>query len=198
MAERLFTVEGAWSGGFYELALEIGPRSDECLRAALTALWSYSDLDGCYIDRGHEPADQPRSSDFCLETGSHLLGVARLPNGARVVCGSCLVREDEGPDWLDFYLPMGSLGTVYSVGPFPFGSEADWPGTWRNELDDWLACIGLSIAQSASFRLGIIGHEVSGHVYASEVANQGVPEVRFIGYLWPTDSSVVYYRRTVT
>lgn len=196
MAERLFTVEGAWYGGFYELALEIGPRSDERLLAALTALWKFSDLDGCYLDRSREPADQPRSPDYCLETGSHSLGVASLPNGARVVCGSCLVREDEGPDWLDFYLPMGSLATAYPVAGFPFGSAADWPGPWRYEVEDWLARIGMWITQSASFRLGIIGHEVSGHVYSSEIASNGIPDERYIGYLWPTNESTVYYRRT--
>jgi hypothetical protein len=196
MAERLFTAEGAWYGGFYELALEIGPRSDERLRSALTALWKYPDLDGCFFDRSREPIDQPRSSEFCLETGSHALGVASLPNGSRVVCGSCLVREEEGPDWLDFYLPMASLGTAYPVAGFPFGTEADWPGPWRYEVEDWLARIGLWIAQSASFQLGIIGFEVSGQVYAADVASKGIPEERFIGYLWPSKESVVYHRRT--
>ena len=196
MGDRLFTADGAWYGGFYELALDVGPRSDDQLRSALTALWNFPDVDGCFLDRGREPADQPRCSEFCLDMGSHSLGVASLPNGIRVACGSCLIREDEGPDWLDFYLPMGSLGAAYPVGSFPFGIEADWPGPWRFEVEDWLACIGLSIARSASFRLGIIGFEVSGQVYASEVASKGVPEERFVGYLWPTNESVVYHRRT--
>jgi hypothetical protein len=196
MDDRLFTAEGAWYGGFYELALEIGPRSDERLRSALTVLWKYPDLDGCFLDRSREIREQPRTTEFCLETGSHSLGVASLPNGSRVVCGSCLVREEEGPDWLDFYLPMGSLATAYPVGGFPFGSEADWPGPWRFEVEDWLARIGLWIAKSASFQLGIIGIEVSGQVYASEIASKGIPDERFIGYLWPSNESVVYYRRT--
>src|SRR5262245_40410376 len=196
MGDRLFTAEDAWYGGFYELALEVGPRSDERLLAALTALWLNPDLDGCYLDRSREPADQPRSSDFCLETGSHSLGVASLPNGRRVVCGSCLVRADEGPDWLCFYLPMDSLGTAYPVGGFPFGTEDHWTGPWRYEVEDWLARIGMWIARSVSFRLGLIGHEVSGHVYASEIASNGIPDERYIGYLWPNNESVLYHRRT--
>jgi hypothetical protein len=196
MGERLFTAGGAWYGGFYELALEIGPRSDERLRSALTALWKYPDLDGCFLGRSREPTEQPRSSEFSLETGSHSLGVASLPNGSRVVCGSCLIREEDGPDWLDFYLPMGSLGTAFPVAGFPFGTEADWPGPWRYEVEDWLARIGLWTARSASFQLGTIGFEVSGQVYASEIAGKGIPDERFIGYLWPSNDSVVYYRRT--
>ena len=52
--QPLFTPDGAWFGGFYELALEVGARSDDRLRAALAAVWSHPDLDGCYIDRGRE------------------------------------------------------------------------------------------------------------------------------------------------
>jgi hypothetical protein len=193
---HIFTATDAWYGGFYELALEMGPHSDEKLQAALNALWKHPDLDGCYFDRGREPADQPRTADFCLETGSHALGVATLPNGSRIACGSCLIREDNGPEWLDFYLPMGSLGTAYPVGAFPFGTEASKPHPWRYDVEDWLAGIGLSIARKASFQLGIIGFEVSGQVYAVDVDSKGIPSERFIGYLWPGKESVDYHRRT--
>jgi hypothetical protein len=190
MGEKLFTADEAWIGGFHELALEVGPRSDDRLRAALEALWSHPDLDGCYLDRGREPSDQPRKQP-CLESGSHLLGVAQLPNGSRVACGSCLIREvNDGPDWLDFYLPRGALWTA-----FPFKTEAE-EADWEFEVDDWLAEVGLWIARSASFRLGLIGVEVSGEAYAADIAVQGIPANRFVGYLWPSGESVAYHRRT--
>jgi hypothetical protein len=196
--DRLFTANDAWSGGFYELALEVGPRSDYQLRSAQTALWSHPDLDGCFLDRDREPDQQLRVTPDCLEEGPHLLGVAHLPNGTRVACGSCLIREmGEGPDWLAFYLPVTSLGISYPVGPFPFGTEADWPGAWRFEVEDWLASIGQWVARSASYRLGLIGFEVSGEAYAADIAVKGVPAKRVVGYLWPSDESVVYHRRTV-
>jgi hypothetical protein len=197
MGERLFTGDDAWFGGFYELALEVGPRSNERLRAVLSSLWAHPDLDGCYEDRSREPADQPRVPPVSLESGSHLLGLARLPNGSRVTCGTCLIREvNDGPDWLDFYLPMGSLGPAYPAGGFPFGSEADWPGLWRFEVEDWLAGVGLWVARSTAYRLGLIGFEVSGQAYAADIAAQGIPAERFVGYLWPSGGSVVYHRRT--
>jgi hypothetical protein len=118
-----------------------------------------------------------------------------LPNGSRVTCGTCVIREDDGPDWLDFYLPLGSLGRAYPAGWFPFGSEADWPGPWRQEVEEWLAGVGLAVAQAVPFRLGLIGFEVSGQAYASDIACQGIPAERFIGYLWPSASSVEYHRR---
>jgi hypothetical protein len=205
MIGRLFTADDAWKGGGYELALEVGPRSDDRLRAALMALWQHPDLEGCYLHLDREPSDQRRVAPDGVDDASHLLGVARLPHGSRVVCGSCLIREvDDGPDWLVFYLPLGSLGTAYPVGGFPFGTEADWPGTWREEIEDWLAQIGLSVAHSAFFQLGLIGWEVSGQEYADTVASRGVPAERFIGYLWPTRDTktgtheVKYYRRTAS
>src|SRR5690242_10116496 len=58
----LFTDHDAWCGGYYELALELGPRSDVGLRTALKALWGHRDLDGCFLDRNREPGDQDRVS----------------------------------------------------------------------------------------------------------------------------------------
>jgi hypothetical protein len=199
MDERLFTTDDAWLGGFYELAMEVGPRSDDQLRAAILALWAHPDLEGCFRDRKREPADQERVPPDLFDDGwgSHLLGIARLPNGSRVACGSCMVREANGPDWLDLYLPLGSLATAYDVGGSPFESENGCSHTWREQIDETLAGIGLWVAQSVSFELGIIGFEVSGQVYASEIDSRGIPEKRFIGYLWPNDGSVAYYRRNV-
>jgi len=156
--------------------------------------WSHPDLDGCYLDRGREPSDQPRKQPD-LESGS-LLGVAQLPHGSRVACGSCLLREvEDDSDWLDFYLPIRSLWNAW-------GGNRSWPGPdlpedpWLLEVDDWLAKVGLWIARSASFRLGLIGHEVCWEAYAADITVQGIPAKRFIGYLWPSGGSVVYHRRT--
>jgi hypothetical protein len=128
MAGRLFTAADAWDGFFFELALEVGPRSDDRLRAALAALWQHPDLEGCYLDPGREPSDQPRVPPLSLEDGSRLYGVARLPNGSRVVCGTWLIRQiDDGPDWLDFFLKTGSFDREYPPGEGPIGSEVGRP-----------------------------------------------------------------------
>jgi hypothetical protein len=193
----IFTAESAWGGGFYELAIEVGSRSDDRLHAAISALWSHPEIEGCHTDRAREPAEQLKLSPDCLVEGCHLLGVTRLPNGCRITCGTCLIREvEDGSDWLDFYLPLGSLCAAYPVGGFPFGTEADWPGPWRYEVEDWLASVGMRVAQSVSFNLGLIGFEVSGQAYAAELAVKGIPAERFIGYLWPTDGKVEYLQRT--
>jgi len=56
----IFAYPDAWSGGYYELAMELGSRSDERLRSALATLWAYGGLDGCYLDSTLEPWQQRR------------------------------------------------------------------------------------------------------------------------------------------
>jgi hypothetical protein len=193
----LFNQE-AWSGGFFEVALELGPRSDERLRSALAVLWSHPDLDGCYLDRHRDPSEQSRLPPDLMEDGRHLLGVARLPDGSHVACGSCIIREvDDGSDWLDFYLPMGSLSTAtYPVGPFPFDTYTQQSDPWQREVEDWLAQLGLHVARHMTYALGLIGFEVSGQVYASEIASEGIPAKRDIGYLWPAKGKTAYFPRS--
>lgn len=55
---RIFTRPGAWNGGSYELAVDLGPADDTKLENALTAIWSHADLNGCYLHRDREPAGQ--------------------------------------------------------------------------------------------------------------------------------------------
>ncbi len=111
MTKLYFTKDDIWYGGFYELAIEVGSNSDEQISAVLQAIWTHPALEGCYLDRSKEPHEQQRvtSAQAPLESGMHLQGLALLPNGHRIACGTCLIREDDGSDWVDFYLPMGAL-----------------------------------------------------------------------------------------
>ena len=111
----VFTAPGAWTGADYELALELGPRDDVQLGAALAALWTVSCLDGCYRDPNAEPAGQLREAPDLATHCWH--GVATSSGGARVACRSLVVRFDGGgPDVLSLGLPMGSLAHARLVG----------------------------------------------------------------------------------
>ena len=194
---QYFTEANTWFGGFYELALELGSRSDERLLAALAAIWSDPDLDGIYLSRDLEPSRQQRLAVTAeLSQVGHLHGLARLPNGATIACGTCIIREEDGPDWLDFYLPMGALGTVYPVGGYP--SEPDLAASrhWREALDPWLATIGIRVSDRVAYRLGLIGFEVSGDMYAEDILETGVPADHYPGLLWPTGETITYYPST--
>jgi hypothetical protein len=183
-----FTQADTWNGGYYELALAIGPRSDERLAAAQTHLWAYPALEGCYLKRNQEPGSQPRVSppkQIKEDESPSLLGLARLPNNIQVACGTILVREDEGTDWLDFFMPMGALSRAYNVGGYPLGDVDEAPERWQNAVDHFLAEIGSFVFAIVPFRLGLIGLESGGNFSATEIIERGVPDERDIGYLWP-------------
>lgn len=195
-----FSIADNWLGGFYELALELGDTSDARLEAALSALWSAAGVEGCYGSRHVPPPDQqtvPCTLASLLRFG-HLRGVVRLPNGAPIVCGVVTIREDNGPDWLDFYLPLGALGRAeprsneHMVGDPSSGSASL---AWRRPIDDWMAGLGARVYTAAGFRLGLIGHEVSGQAYAATTA-ANPPTPRGIGYLIPRDGQVSYLPAT--
>ena len=122
MPSLSFTTLEVWNGGFYELALEVGSRSDDTLFATLRNVCQYPALTGPYTHRNREPTMQnPIALDRQhIATGLHLYGVATLSDGVQVACGTVTIREDSGVDWLTLYMPMGALDRVYPVGGFPF------------------------------------------------------------------------------
>src|SRR5690349_3835979 len=122
MTRRVFTAPDTWHGGFYELALELGERSDQRLLAALRRVWSFPAVDGCYLDWLVEPTEQPRVEPPAhLAEPGQLYGIARVPNGHEIACGTFIVREeDSGTDWLGFFLPTGALHDAYDLRGFPF------------------------------------------------------------------------------
>ncbi|MFC9975621.1 hypothetical protein ACFVH6_32495 [Spirillospora sp. NPDC127200] len=191
----MFTDEENWNGGFYELAIEIGDTDDHRLQSVLSALWNAAGVEGCFGDRYQEPAAQqevPCSVASLAEFG-HLQGIVQLPSGHRVVCGCVAIREDDGPDWLDFYLPLGALSRVEpEIGGFPFDDESG-PASlaWRHPLDDWLANVATNVLNTADFRLGLIGFEVSGTTYSHRL-NGAAPQERWNGYLLPVNGTLRY------
>jgi hypothetical protein len=152
-----------WYGGFYELAINLGPHDDARLEEALVAVWSSAAVDGC-LARTQDPLHRsvPCSLDS-LEQHGHLRGVVTCPDGGRVVCGVWVVREDDGDDWLDFALPLGALERDPRVGAFPFGDDGGAVSReWREPLDSWLGDVGASVYQRVPFGYAAIGFEASG------------------------------------
>jgi hypothetical protein len=193
----MFTPEDTWHGGYFELSIEVGARSDDRLRLARDSLWEHPHLKGCYARRDTEPERQQliAPSEFTFDDGwgGHYFGIATLPNRRQIASGACVVRETNGPDWLDFYLPLGALGTAYDVGAFPFLLADDPPATWIADVEPWLGDIALWLAKRIDFALALIGFEVSGHCYAADVARGGIPANRYIGYVWPTNGRYEYF-----
>jgi len=193
----VFTDDEIWTGGFYELALEYPSGTDAHLLNALTELWHAPDIVGCYLKRDVEPEAQPRLEfEASMLSCGHVQGVATLPNGTRVACGSCCVRDDDGSDWLVFYFPMSALGHAFPVGGFPFDDGSH--EIWRHLLDSWLADLGRTLFRLAPYRLGLVGFETSGDLRAADVASSGVPQRRYMGVLAPSNGALEWHRRTET
>ncbi len=186
--KNFYTQEESWLGGFYELALEFDEPKVELCERALDTLWKYPGLEGCYLDPALEPQQQTRIHPTwaALETHGHLRGIARL-DGQEVACGCYAIKEDAGPVWLGFYIPMGTLETVFSHLTY---SEAR---TWREPLDKMLASMGQVVFGRAPFSLGLIGFEVSGDAYANSLQKTGIPSQRLMGYLWPKQGELTYH-----
>ena len=198
-----FTNENSWVGGFYELALELGNYSDEYsderIASALKAVWSYPLLNGVYLRRDREPAQQQRISihNFTTPpTQNHFQGLAALSDEIQVACGTCTVREEEdGSDWLVFYIPLGTLVEVYPmIDGYPFGSTDEKAcKLWQVSINGWLVELGKYVFHMVEFRLGLIGFEVSGDAYAQDLSEKGIPEERYKGYLVPETDSIRWY-----
>jgi hypothetical protein len=190
-----FTDQENWTGGFYELSVEVGDRDDERLQRAVTALWQAAAITGCYGGFDREPADQvavPVTLASLQEFG-HLRGIVRPPLGGPVVCGCFATRIDEDDlDWLTLYLPLGALARVdRRIGGFPFGPDGGPESlTWRALLDTWLAGLANEVFRHVDFRLGMVGFEVD-HTTAADL-NGVVPEQRWKGYLLPVDGQLRY------
>ncbi|GAA4543466.1 hypothetical protein [Amycolatopsis samaneae] len=182
-----FTDERNWCGGFYELDIELGAPDDARLERALSALCQVSGVERWYASKDREPADQtpvPVTLAAFAES-NHLYSTIRLPGGATVVCGCFVSRGEDGPDRLDFYLPLGALArTDRRIGGFPFGpSGGEGSLTWRNELDGWLAGLAIALFGRVPFRLAVLGFEPD-VVESADLAG-GLPAERWDGYVLP-------------
>jgi hypothetical protein len=193
--------EYLWAGGFWELAVQLGPRSDERLRKAAEAIWAYPLIEGCYMDRDIDPEGQQRLSLSeaaltQLQSGFHIYGVAHFPDNLRLVCGSISIREDEsGIDWLDFYIPQGAVEATDELPMYDFTTGNYWPQT-HQILETWLAELGRYLFAHVPFKLGLVGHEASGEDYAENIVRNGIPASRYYGYLWPEEHGLAFYPST--
>lgn len=189
---KLFTLQDAWTGGHYEVAIELGDWSDDRAATALEQLWKASAVDGCYLLSGVEAENQTRVS-----THNHLedllYGVATLPNGTKAPCGSYLCRFQDGSDWLGLYLPLSFIARGYPVGGYPF---EDWQGyaDWQRDIDKWLIDVAKHVFKKVEFQFALIGFELDfGHMSAKKITQAGIPKERFQGFLWPAENGLKFY-----
>ncbi|MCM2276678.1 MAG: hypothetical protein NDJ89_01210 [Oligoflexia bacterium] len=175
--------EGLWAGDSYDLCIELGPRSDVRTNAALRALWGQPCLTGCYLKGDCEPDAQARVAPQLQSPEQHqevLLGLIALPNGAVVPCGSRVVHQADGRDWLIFFMPMAALSKAFGLGGFPFLDRDETEGK-RAELDQLLLGLARGVRSYVSFDLGLVGYDLLARVYGGvnlEIARRMAPQDR--------------------
>jgi len=200
--KQYFTPQRVWWGGWYEIEIELGAPSDERLARALENIWSHSSLEGSYLHSWQEPHTQtmvnPREY---AEEGRHLYGIARLPNGERVCCGTYVIRlEDDddtsASDLLEFYVPFASLNSAYQLRVYPL-SDVRQAQAWGEELNGWLVELGSFVYSRVKFELALIGFEVDFTTTTAEkIRESGIPIDRCNGYLWPASGHLEWYPPT--
>jgi hypothetical protein len=176
-----------FTGGFYELAIELASGSDDRLDRVLDVLWRCAGIDGCFR-RLPGPLEAVPRTLASLEGDSHLYGVVLLPSGRRTVCGVVAIPDCEGGiDWLDFYVPIGALAQIEPrIAGFPFGDDGGPTSlSWRAAIDDWLVNIARDVYAEVPFRLALVGFEVLGDFHSKELEQQGVPDARGCAYVLP-------------
>jgi hypothetical protein len=143
-----------WLGGEYELAVLLGPRDDDRLEAAATALWRLAGF-----TRGTPPT---RASLAASEPARGV--VEPLPGRPLAAQVSAMrIEEPDAEDWLFLDLPLGALSHWDpAVGAFPFGPEGGEPSrTWREPVEDWLVGIGRTLFAEVPYVRAITGWEAS-------------------------------------
>lgn len=151
-----------WRGSSLELAIDLGTRDDDRLRAAFTAAWNsgvlVGPLDPPYPDRPPGVPDAPLDQEGSI----HMYGTVELPNaGRRVGCEVLSVRDDES-DWLNVALPTGMLELAYQV-QYPLFDDTN---PWIAGVERALVSIASHIYEVVPFDLATVGEEVSGLFYA--------------------------------
>jgi hypothetical protein len=187
--------DDTWSGGFYEICFRI-PESMTAPEA-LSALWSHTDLEGCYADRSREPDQQDKRFPTDSDYEGHWYGVATLPNRKQCAAGSFWGEYGDAGVWLTFYIPLASLGSACSIGAYPLKVLATPdPHDWMFEVNSWLKKIAEDIFPLLQFSLALIGFEVEYDGQTLERLRKGIPTERWDGILLREGSQLNWYPPT--
>jgi len=183
-----------WSGGFFELAVELAATTPAMRRAALETLWRYPGLSGPFSQREVSPELQ-QALDSPLPIDTQLYGLARFPDAA-IPCAShgwCFDESNEA--WLCLGLPMSALAVRFAVGAFPFVDGSSF--SWREPVHAWLRAVAEHLHAATPFKLGLVGFEPDdSELNLATIESHGIPVKRFEGLLIPEGSRLGWYPPT--
>jgi hypothetical protein len=190
-----FTDPDVWTGGFYELCLELPAQDDATTAYGLAALWRSPQLSGCFVRNDIEPTQQVARTLESLPVEGHLYGVATLGDGQHCVCGSYTTHFADEGRWLGFYLPMGAFAQIYPVGSYPFGRATLQLEHTLKVVNEWFRTLAEEVYKHLAFTFGVIGFETDFSAIKAQ-ALQAIPTVRWEGLVIPTDDHLLWYPPT--
>ena len=195
MGEQIFTAPGAWLNGFYTLAVDLAQRSDAHSLKALNYVRTHPLIDGWYWDGDQEPAVQPRVEDLTEIPDRHVRGLLTLPSGNKVACGCFIYHFEDEEDWLELYVPLGSVDRIYSTGAYPFVATAK-DSEWQRELDTALVAVALSFYEHIKFPDALVGFE-PGYERMNDLRIDALcgtrPDEHPVGILWAGPEGLEWY-----
>ena len=188
----LFTKADTWTGGYYGLVIGCAEEAAFDAAAASMRMWQHERLDGCFLDPDREPSDQRRLSPNEGTSADRVYGIARLASSKQVACAQFRVQNS-----LMLGMPLGSLGTVFSIGAYPFRIAGEpTPEPWLREVNSFIEEIGRYVYQEVKFELGIIGFEVD-IPDAQKQAAAGVAAERWNGLFVAENDQLLWFPPTI-
>lgn len=180
---EILTPRNRWYGGFYELAIQVGPTgNDVAIADLLKTFWMLPNITGPYETNEIEPTDKPVVTADPDER--HYYGFTQLSDGHTVVCGTYVVKETcepGGSDWVLLYVPAQDLQSKLG------SSDKCTKNIGEVELaplvDFLVEAAGVAF-NVAEFKLGLIGFEVSGETYAETITANDI-QTLCMGVLLP-------------
>jgi hypothetical protein len=95
-------------------------------------------------------------------------------------------HAEHEPDWLEFFLPLGSVNRFYQTGGFPFGPSVGYQD-WQREIDLALVEVARHLYRQVPFPDALIDFEPDlsdfDDLYSSALAGLPPEKPRY-GLLW--------------
>ncbi|MBP8252343.1 MAG: hypothetical protein KAX40_08245 [Herpetosiphon sp.] len=191
--KHCFTQTDMWSGGFYELLIEL-PAS-QSVGQFLSFLWQQPQLSGCYHHRQVEPEQQPLFDAITIPTEGHLYGIATFDDGLSCACGTYTTFFDhEQTWWIGLYLPLGAL-SIYPIGGYPFETTPQLATVLQN-LNAWLYQIAQNLYEHSAFNIAVIGFDPD-ISQTKKIIEQEIPTERWDGILISNNTQLLWYPPTI-
>jgi hypothetical protein len=184
---EIFQPPERWYGGWYELAIQVGPHgNDAALRALLELIWNRPELTGPYASQKTEPDAQPIAA--IAPDARHYYGCLQLAH-KRLACGTYVVQEDcepGGSDWVLLYVPVQEA--EWKLGGNGIGDDFSRPAL--APLADYYATVADMAYREYPFAMALAGWEVSGSTSAESIGADLI-ETRHMGIGLPPHHTLV-------